>query len=103
MDWLAGGVLGRHQRHVVLRVGDQVDASDVALFLPVDRRAKLVALKQEVRAVVVVRVGARKALLEDEVRVLVRLSLLRLGWGSGLGSICGFVGSPALTVSFWYP
>ena len=67
---------GKH-RHPVSRVGVEVDPRDVA------GRAGLVALEQEVGAVVVARVGTRKAAREDQVRVLVRLRLVRLvhdGW-----------------------
>ncbi len=65
----AGRVPGRHQRHAVCRVGVEVDARDVA------GRAGLVPLEQEVRPVPVARVGPGQALLEDQVRVLVRLCL----------------------------
>ena len=60
-------------RHAVRRVGVEVDARDVVAV----GRIELVALVEEVRAVVVLRVGAVLA-LDDEVGVLVRLALRRL-------------------------
>ena len=56
------------QGHAMLRVGIEVDARDVA------RGAGLVALEQEVRAVLVVGIGAGQA-LDHEVSVLVGLGL----------------------------
>ena len=60
-------------RHAVRRIGVEVDARDVGA----GGRAELVALVEEVRAVVVLRIGAVLA-LDDEVGVLVRLALRRL-------------------------
>jgi hypothetical protein len=68
-----------HERHAVRGVGVEVDAREQA-----ERVARailggvLVALVEEVGAVVVGRVGAGHALLEDEVGVLVGLGLDRL-------------------------
>ena len=60
-------------RHAMRGIGIEVDARDVRA----GGRAELVALVEEVRAVVVLRVSAVLA-LDDEVRVLVRLALRRL-------------------------
>jgi hypothetical protein len=49
----------------VLGVCIEVDPGDVALLLPVDGRCELMALEQEVGAVVVAWVGTGKALPED--------------------------------------
>src|SRR5581483_5841043 len=67
------GRVGRgEQRHAVRRIRVEVDPREVA------GRAGLVPLEQEVRAVVVGWVGTAEAVPEDEVRVLVRLGLVRL-------------------------
>ena len=62
----------------MLRVGVEVDAGDVA------GRPGLVALEQEVRAVVVRGVRAVLA-VQHEIGVLVRLGLVRLGGRAGPG------------------
>jgi len=59
----------------VLGVGVEVDAGDVSG----STGAPLVALEEEVSAIVVARVGTVETVLEDEVGVLVRLGLFRLG------------------------
>src|SRR6267378_718052 len=76
-DRLARSVTGCHQRHPMRRVGVEVDPRDVPLLFARNRRGKLVALEEEVRAVVIVAVGAL-LVLQDQVGVLVRLRLLRL-------------------------
>jgi hypothetical protein len=70
----------------VRSVGVEVDARDVAAIdgRPCgrsgkgDRDAVLVTLEEEVRPVVVARIGAAQAAIEDEVGILVGLGLRRL-------------------------
>ena len=79
-DRRARRVLRREQCYAVVAVGIQVDAREVALLPAGDGSAVLVTLEEEVRSVVVVRIRPG-LVLEDEIRVLVRLGLLRLGLG----------------------
>ena len=79
VDRRAARVVGREERHAVSLVGIEVDARDQALLHAPDGSSGLVPLVQEVRAVVVVRVGAVQRVPEREIRVLVRLRLLGLG------------------------
>jgi hypothetical protein len=69
-------------------VGVQVDPGDVAGT----SHAELVALEQEVGAVVIARVRAREALTEDEIGVLVWLGLLRLRERAGQRQHLGLPG-----------
>src|SRR5262249_2422224 len=78
-DRVTAVVLRREQRDPVRGIRVEVDPGDVGRTA----RAELVALEQEVRAVVVVRVGAGQAVLEDKVGVLVGLCLF------GLSGRCG--------------
>jgi len=81
-DRLAGRVPRRHQRHAMLGVGVEADAGDVAVLGAVDGGRRLVALEEEVRAVVVAGVGPR-LVAQDEIGVLVGLGLLGLGRRAG--------------------
>jgi len=69
----------------VLGVRIEVDARDVALLLAADRHGQLVALIDEMRPIVVRRIRALQAVLEDEIGVLVRLGLLRFLRGLSAG------------------
>jgi hypothetical protein len=72
------------------RVGVEVDSGDRARAAG---RGVLMALEEEVGAVVVARHGPGKPLLEDEVRVLVRLGLAGLAGGDVRGDHDRLAGS----------
>jgi len=74
---IAVGVVGRHQRYAMMGVSVEVDPGEVSLLLARDRGRELMPLEEEVGAVVVVFVGTR-LVLQHEIRVFVRLRLLRL-------------------------
>ena len=76
-DRIARGIVGRHERHAVRRIGVEVDPRDVPLLGTRHRRCKLVALEEEVRTVVVVGV-VTLLVSQHEVGILVRLRFLRL-------------------------
>ena len=72
-------VLRGHQRDPVLGIRIEIDPRDVALLHVVDAGRVLVTLEDKMLPVVVRRVRPLQSVLEDEVRVLVGLRLLRLG------------------------